>query len=316
MTADCILSYHMTHVFGPVPSRRLGFSLGVDIIPPKYCSYDCIYCQIGKTTDKEIRRRSFYDPQIVTGQVVDTVSTGKTIDVISFSGSGEPTLNSDLGVMIRELKKSVSIPVAVITNGSLLWDEDVRRDLAEADIVLPSLDAVSEDVFKRINRPHPSLSVEKILEGLTIFRKEYSKKIWLEIMLIRNINDDPEELKKMAQIVATLNVDKIQLNTVTRPPSEETAGRLQESELTAICGLFGPVCEVICSFDKTTEMPAQAEWTNIIVETLRRRPLTLDDMVKVTGLSHFQAKTRLKVLEKEGVIRSYVLGDDLFYVIA
>jgi wyosine [tRNA(Phe)-imidazoG37] synthetase (radical SAM superfamily) len=306
----------MQHVFGPVPSRRLGFSLGVDIIPPKYCSYDCIYCQIGKTTDKEIRRRSFYDPRIVTGQVIDAVSTGKTIDIVTFSGSGEPTLNSDLGVMIRELKKSISIPVAVITNGSLLWDEDVRRDLAEADIVLPSLDAVSEDVFKRINRPHPSLDVEKILEGLTIFRKEYSKKIWLEIMLIRNVNDDPDELKKMAQIVAALNVDRIQLNTVTRPPSEETAGRLEESELTAICGLFGPACEVICSFDKATEMPAQAEWTNIILETLRRRPLTFDDMVKVTGLSHFQAKTRLKVLEKEGVIRSYVLGDALFYVIA
>lgn len=306
----------MEHVFGPVPSRRLGFSLGVDIIPPKYCSYDCIYCQIGKTTDKEILRRSFYDPQVVTGQVIDTVSTGKTIDIITFSGSGEPTLNSDLGVMIRELKKSVSIPVAVITNGSLLWDEDVRRDLAEADIVLPSLDAVSEDVFQRINRPYPSLTVKKILDGLTIFRKEYSKKIWLEIMLIRNVNDDPDELKKMAQIVATLNVDKIQLNTVTRPPSEETAGRLGENELTAICGLFGPACEVICSFDKTTEMPAQAEWTSIILETLRRRPLTLDDVVKVTGLSRFQAKTRLKVLEKDGVIRSYVLGEDLFYVIA
>jgi len=305
----------MQNVFDPVPSRRLGYSLGVDIIPPKYCSYDCIYCQAGKTTDKEILRKRFYDPEVIVAQVADRVATTQQVDIITFSGSGEPTLNLDLGVMIRGVKKRVATPVAVITNGSLLHDREVRADLAEADVVLPSLDAVSEEAFKRINRPHPLLDVESVIAGLKKFRQGYTGPIWLEIMLIRNVNDDPDELKKMAHIVSTLGMDKIQLNTVTRPPSDEKAGRLEEDKLQAICKLFGPACEVICSFEKVAEMPAQADWSGIILETLKRRPLTLDDVVKTTSLSHFQAKTRLKAMEEEGLVKSYVLGDDLFYII-
>ncbi len=305
----------MQHVFGPVPSRRLGYSLGVDIIPPKYCSYDCIYCQVGKTTDKEMCRKRFYDPEIVIEQVVNKVATTQPVDIVTFSGSGEPTLNSDLGAMIGELKRRVVAPVAVITNGSLLHDEDVRKDLAEADVVLPSLDAVSKDVFEKINRPHPELDIKKIITGMKVFRKELRKSIWLEIMLIKNVNDSIHELKRMAEIVSDLGVNKVQLNTVTRPPSETTAGRLDEGELAHVCKLFGPDCEIICSFEKSGEMPAQGKWADIIIETLKRRPLTLDDVVKTTNLSHFQAKTKLKTLEMEGLIKSYLLGDNLFYVI-
>lgn len=305
----------MRHVFGPVPSRRLGYSLGVDIIPPKYCTYDCIYCQIGKTTDRDIQRRSFLAPGLVADEVARKVASSH-VDVITFSGSGEPTLNSELGTMIRSVKEKVTTPVAVITNGSLLYDRNVRSDLAEADLVLPSLDAVTEEVFRRVNRPHPLLDIERVIEGLREFRAGYPKPIWLEIMLIKNINDDPDELKKMVEIVSGLGVDRIQLNTVTRPPSEVSAGRLEEEELRAICGLFGPRCEAICSFEKTGEMPAQADWTDIILETLKRRPLTLDDVVRTTSLSRFQAQTRLKAMEDEGLVKSYVLGDDLFYVVA
>jgi len=305
----------MRHVFGPVPSRRLGYSLGDDIIPPKYCTYDCIYCQIGKTTDKGIGRKSFCDPRLVADEVARKVASTRG-DVITFSGSGEPTLNSDLGTMIREVKKKVATPVAVITNGSLLYDRGVRSDLAEADLVLPSLDAATEEVFRRVNRPHPLLDMGKIIDGLKEFNSCYAKPIWLEIMLIKNVNDDPDELKKMVQIVSGLSVDRIQLNTVTRPPSEETAGRLEEEELKEISKLFGSRCEVICSFEKTAEMPAQADWTEIIVETLKRRPLTLEDMVRITSLSRFQVRTKLKAMENEGLVRSYVLGDDLFYVLA
>jgi wyosine [tRNA(Phe)-imidazoG37] synthetase (radical SAM superfamily) len=305
----------MNHVFGPVPSRRLGYSLGVDIIPPKYCTYDCIYCQIGKTTDKVIRRKSFYDAGSIADEVAAKVALAH-VDVITFSGSGEPTLNSDLGTMIGKVKERVTTPVAVITNGSLLYDRDVRSDLAAADMVLPSLDAVTEEVFQRINRPHPLLDIKTIMEGLREFRAEYTKSIWLEIMLIRNVNDDPDELRKMVQIASTLGVDRIQLNTVTRPPSEENACRLEEDDLQAICKRFGPRCEVICSFERTEEMPAQADWTEMILETLRRRPLTLDDVVRTTSLSRFQARTRLKAMEDEGLVRSYALGDDVFYVVA
>lgn len=305
----------MRHVFGPVPSRRLGYSLGVDIIPPKYCTYDCIYCQIGKTTDKGIGRKSFCDPGLVADEVARR-ATSTRVDVITFSGSGEPTLNSDLGTMIRKVKERVATPVAVITNGSLLYDRGVRSDLAEADLVLPSLDAVTEEVFQRVARPHPLLDIKKIIGGLKEFSSGYAKPIWLEIMLIKNVNDDPDELRRMVEIVSGLGVDRIQLNTVTRPPSEQAACRLEEEELKEICKLFGPRCEVICSFEKTGEMPAQGDWTEIILETLKRHPLTLADVVKTTSLSRLQARTRLKAMEDKGLVRSYVLGDDLFYVVA
>lgn len=304
----------MQHVFGPVPSRRLGFSLGVDIIPAKYCTYDCIYCQVGKTTNREIDRRSFFDPQVIINEIMDKTSKIGPVDFITFSGSGEPTLNADLGMLIRELKKNTAIPVAVITNGSLLYLEEVRKDIIEADVVLPSLDAVSEDTFRCINRPHTALTVEKVISGIKSFRKEYSREIWLEIMLIRNINDDTVELERMKKIVSSIGAERVQLNTVTRPPSEESTGRLQDRELARICKLFGPACEIICSFEKTAEIPSQAEWTDIILETLKRRPLNLEDIVNTTNLSHFQAKGRLRDMEEQGLIKSYLFEGNTFYV--
>lgn len=304
----------MQHVFGPVPSRRLGYSLGVDIIPPKYCSYDCVYCQIGKTTHVETSRRGFYDPGLIIEQVIGKVSAATAIDVITFSGSGEPTLNADLGLMIREIKRKTPVPVAVITNGSLLYNKDVRDDLKEADIVLPSLDAVSQNVFERINRPHPSLDIRAVIEGLRAFRAGFGGQIWLEIMLINNINDDSYELERMAEIVLSLNIDRIQLNTVTRPPSESSAVRLTDRALKEVCARFGPSCEIISGFEKPADIRVETEAASIILETLKRRPLTLDDVVRITGMSHFEAKTRVNILEKEGLITTYVLNDELFYV--
>ncbi len=304
----------MQHVFGPVPSRRLGYSLGVDIIPPKYCTFDCIYCQIGKTTHIEAVRKSFYDPHIVIAQVMDKISGAGAIDVITFSGSGEPTLNSDLGLMIREIKKLTDIPVAVITNGSLLCLKDVRDDLMEADMVLPSLDAVNQDVYERINRPHPSVKIDAVIEGLKAFRREFKGQIWLEIMLIKHINDDSQELKRMAQIVSETNMDRIQLNTVTRPPSDPLASRLSDDELKEICGMFGPACEVIAAFEKSADTRTGSSADTLVLETIKRRPLTLDDIVKITGMSPFDAKTRLSALEKEGLVSTTVVNDELFYV--
>ncbi len=207
--------FHMAQfVFGPVPSRRLGFSLGVDIIPYKYCCYDCIYCQVGKTTNVEMTRKSFVDPFAVVEEIIDKVNKTERVDYISFSGSGEPTLNADLGKMIEETKKATTIPVAVITNGALLYQPDVRKDLLLADVILPSLDAISEDIFRYINRPHSLNEVDTIIRGLKLMRKEYTGKIWLEVMLIKNVNDTEEELGKLKEIVSDLNVDKLQLNTV------------------------------------------------------------------------------------------------------
>jgi wyosine [tRNA(Phe)-imidazoG37] synthetase (radical SAM superfamily) len=316
LVQESILFCTMQHVFGPVPSRRLGYSLGVDIIPPKHCSFDCVYCQIGKTTHVEMARKSFYDPHVIIDQVTQKVSNSDTIDVITFSGSGEPTLNSDLGFMVREIKKMTKIPVAVITNGSLLPASEVREDIGQADIVLPSLDAVSQEVFERINRPHPSLGIDTVIEGLKAFRKEFKGQIWLEIMLINNINDDTQDLKTMVEIVSSLHMDRIQLNTVTRPPSEPSATRLAASELEEICRMFGPACEIISTFEKSADIHVETSVAALILETLKRRPLTLDDIVRITGMTHFDAKTRLNILEKEGLVTTAVVNDELFYTSA
>ena len=302
------------YVFGPVPSRRLGFSLGVDIIPAKYCCFDCIYCQIGKTTNVEMTRKSFIDPYKIIDEIIDTVNKTEHIDYITFSGSGEPTLNSDLGTMIEEVKKTTDIPVSVITNGALLYLDDVRKDLMLADVVLPSLDAVSEDIFRYINRPHSLIEIDTIIRGLKLLRNEYQGKIWLEVMLIKDVNDTREELKKLKEIVSELNVDKLQLNTVTRPPTEETTGRLTKDDLEKICEYLGEPCEIICNFEKSVKKHNKEDWSQKILEILQRRSLTLDDIVKITGISFNKAKSRLKILENEGQIKSYFFDDNIFYM--
>ncbi len=305
------------YVFGPVPSRRLGFSLGVDTVPAKVCSFDCIYCQIGKTTRLETERQSFFDPREVIEEVIERASEGKAIDFVTFSGSGEPTLNADLGHMIREVKGRSNLPVAVITNGSLMSLGDVREDLMAADVILPSLDGVSEDIFRYINRPHHLIGLDVIIEGLKVFRDQYRGQIWLEIMMIKDINDDPEELKKFKETIVYLRPDKVQLNTVTRPPSEEIRGTMAEEDLEKVCRYFGRGCEAIATFSKSVEEgEGYQAWEERVLDILKRRSMNLEDIVKITGASYFGVKARLNALEKEGVLKGYHFGDNVYYVSA
>ncbi|HOE17920.1 MAG TPA: radical SAM protein [Syntrophorhabdaceae bacterium] len=302
------------YVFGPVPSRRLGNSLGVDIIPGKYCCFDCIYCQIGKTTNHQIERKSFFDPYAIVSEVIEEANKSNQIDYITFSGSGEPTLNSDLGLMIDEVKRAISVPVSVITSGALLFQDDVRRDLLSTDIILPSLDAVSEDIFRYINRPHLVVDAQSIISGLKLFRKDFRGKIWLEVMLVKDINDDEEELGKIKEVVESVGVDKIQLNTVTRPPSEDIPGMLTREELERARSFLGDICEIISKFEETPVLHGEKEWSKNVLNILKRRSLSLDEIVKVTGVSFYKAKNRLKLMENEEQIKSYHFHDTIFYM--
>ncbi len=302
------------HVFGPVPSRRLGFSLGVDPIPRKYCNFDCVYCQVGKTTCVEAERKCFFDREEVIGEVLQHLQKANAVDVITFSGSGEPTLNKDLGWMLRELKRKTETPLAVITNGSLLLREDVRDDLLAADVVLPSLDAVGEETFRNINRPHPSISVDDVVKGLRTFRSAYKGKIWLEIMLVKGMNDAPEEIEALRSVLDSIAVDKIQLNTITRPAPDEGARPLEASELARIGRILGARCEVITGFDKRSEALGIDDWVTSVLGILKRRALTVDDVTNVTGIARDEAADRLKRLESQQILRAVQQGDILFYV--
>lgn len=299
-------------VFGPVPSRRLGLSLGLDVIPLKTCTFNCIYCQIGRTPSPTIERRVYVDPEEVIAQVKEAIERGPRPDYITFSGSGEPTLNSALGVMINRIKRMTDIPVAVITNGSLLWMEEVRRDLKNADLVMPSLDAASEEVFKRINRPAPKLTIERVIDGLKRFCEEFEGKIWLEVMLVEGVNTDPEELRKLREVISSLDVDKIQLNTPVRPPAERWVKALGRGRMEEIAAFFGEKAEVIADFSKETPKIYGAT-ESAILEMLLRRPCTAEEISDSLGIPLPEVSDRLKAMLRRGIIREREHAGRVYY---
>lgn len=291
------------YIYGPVPSRRLGFSLGIDIIPFKLCSFDCIYCQLGKTTNKTIERKKYSPSDEILQEVKDVLKMNGRVDYLTFSGSGEPTLHSGIGYLINELKKITQIPVTVFTNGSLLFRADVQKDLLRADVILPSLCAATQVVLEKINRSHPSLTIDAIIQGLITFRKRYNGKIWLEIMLVRGVNDSLVEITKLQEVVKKIEPDKIHLNTVVRPPGEEYASPLLIAELIKIKEYFGDKCEIIAEFKEKKEGLYSPNKEDQILNVIKRRPVTADDIYNVTSLHMNEILKYLDKLQKDKKIR-------------
>jgi wyosine [tRNA(Phe)-imidazoG37] synthetase (radical SAM superfamily) len=304
------------YLYGPVPSRRLGRSLGIDLVPHKICTYDCIYCQIGGTTEKTPVRKE-YAPVKEILEEVSSFLKGETssVDHLSLSGSGEPTLHSQIRSVIEGIKAISSIPIAVITNGSLLYDKKVREDLLHADIVLPSLDAVSLEVFMKINRPHPGFSVEKVIEGLVQFRKAFKGQIWLEILFCKGVNDSKEELIRIKRVVDGIQPDLIHLNTVVRPPSEKWAVPLNQEEMEEIKAFFGKTASIISEFDRHPPTILERDIKKEILEILKRRPLSASDLSKGMGISKSELDGYIKPLMEEGKIQSRLFRDSIYYEI-
>ena len=302
----------MTHLFGPVPSRRLGRSLGVDLIPPKTCPYHCIYCEVGPTTCQTGERFSYQTEAIIEELANYLKDPGVKPDVITLAGSGEPTLNQGLGRIIREIKAMSQIPVAVLTNGALLYLPEVRRELAAADLVLPSLDAAREETYRAINRPLPELSLASLLEGLTAFRREYRGQFWLEVMLLKGLNDTEAELAPLRRAIEEIAPDRVQLNTAVRPVVEATAAPLSAGEMEAAAAYLGGPVEVIASFDRE-DIVARSSQDDDFVEMLSRRPMTAPDLSKALGLPLVQVVARLKRLQDSGRISHNRHHDQEFY---
>jgi wyosine [tRNA(Phe)-imidazoG37] synthetase (radical SAM superfamily) len=302
----------MAHLFGPVPSRRLGRSLGVDLIPPKTCPYNCIYCEVGPTTCQTRERFSFQTEAIIAELADYLKDPGVRPDVITLAGSGEPTLNLGLGRIIREIKARSPIPVAVLTNGALLYDPEVRRELAAADIVLPSLDAARAETYAVINRPLPELSFESLLDGLTAFRREYHGQLWLEVMLLKGLNDTAEKLTLLRRALQKIAPDKIQLNTAVRPVVADSARPLNQAEMEAAAATLGGPVEVIASFSRA-DIAGSPRQDDDFVEMLSRRPMTAPDLAKALGLPLVQVVARLKRLQDSGRISHNRYHDEEFY---
>jgi wyosine [tRNA(Phe)-imidazoG37] synthetase (radical SAM superfamily) len=304
------------YLYGPVPSRRLGRSLGIDLVPHKICTYDCIYCQIGKTTKKTLLRKEYVPKKEVIEELKTFLLKGSsTIDYLSLSGSGEPTLHSEIRSIIKGIKEVTPIPVTVITNGSLFCEREVREDLLQANVVLPSLDAVSPEIFKKINRPHSKLPVEKVIEGLIEFRKIFKGQIWLEILFCKGVNDTPEELQKMKEAAKRIQPNLIHLNTVVRPPSENWVIPLSPKEMEDIRAFLGEEASIISEFDRHLTYIAKEDIKEGILRILKRRPLSLLDLSKWMGISQKELEEQIDSLSGEGRIKSHLHGDSTYYEI-
>jgi wyosine [tRNA(Phe)-imidazoG37] synthetase (radical SAM superfamily) len=295
-----------SHVYGPVPSRRLGFSLGVDLLPFKTCSMDCVYCQLGAEAKTTVKRRTFVPVEDVLKQIKGVLRSGRRVDAITFSGSGEPTLHAGIGRLIRDIKRLTSVPVIVLTNGSLLGRAAVRRDLAAADVVVPSLDAVTEGVFKKINRPHPSLTAAGIVDGLAAFRRGYKGRIWLEVLLVRGVNDGLPHLRALKKAIARIRPDRVQLNTVVRPPAVKSAQPLSLEDLEQVQAFLGGPVEIIADFKKSDQTPGKKDIAGQVLELIRRRPETADGIARSLGATVVEVRRACGELEKRGAIRPVI----------
>lgn len=301
-TDSAVAAMPVQHVYGPVPSKRLGLSLGVDLVPFKTCTLDCIYCQLGKTTRKTLQRKEYVPSAHVLEELRDSLQEIIDIDYITFAGSGEPTLHTGIGELIQEIKKMTSVPVAVLTNGTLLFKDPVAEDLLSADVVIPSLDAASPDMFKRMNRPHRSLNIETIIDGMKRFRQRYSGQLWLEIMLVKGFNDSREEIARIREAISEIKPEKVQLKTVSRPPSESCAASLSSREIRSIKNLLKNNAEIA---DESARSNVQKE-IDVKAYTIRmakRRPIGFIDVADVLGISESNAERMLDILEKKGLIK-------------
>jgi wyosine [tRNA(Phe)-imidazoG37] synthetase (radical SAM superfamily) len=303
------------HIFGPVPSRRLGISLGVDIIPFKTCSLDCLYCECGRTTNLTCERQRFFPPRLLLEELAVTLPAIPHLDFITFSGSGEPTLNSDLGFFIGEIKKMSAVPLAVLTNGTLLFRADVRRDLLAADVVLPSLDAATLGSFVRINQPSPGLDLESIITGMETFRREYAGKIWLEVFILKGVNDGDADIEALRLALLRIKPDKVQLNTLDRPPAVAGVASADFAHLERIRDRWpGLAVEIIKRAGRREEIAAfSSNLENSLLNTIRRRPLTLEDLAALTAKDEGELRRYLDILEKEKKIRPVIQGKKIFY---
>jgi len=299
------------HIFGPVPSRRLGRSLGVDIIPFKTCTYDCIYCQLGRTTNKTVQRKEWQPFDEIISQLKEKLYLKP--DYITLSGSGEPTLFSRCDELICKIKQITNIPVAVLTNGSLLWLPDVRKSLLEADIVIPSLDAGSNHLFQYVNRPHPDISFGKMLEGLVKFRDEYKGKYWLEVFLLAGVTTPEMEINRLKTCISSIQPDKVQVNTVTRPPAESFAEPVQRERLENIAAQLFEHSEVIADYRCVHEKQEFAARREDVLTLLKRRPCSVEGIVAGLGLHRNEVVKYIEELSAEGKIEAKPQNQQLYY---
>ncbi len=305
----------LKHIYGPVPSRRLGRSLGIDLVPYKTCTYDCVYCQLGPTTHKTLERREYMPVPAILNELDLKLADSDAIDYISLAGSGEPTLHSGIGELIRKIKSRTKIPLAVLTNGSLLRMKEVQDALMPADLVIPSLDAGDAGVFKYVNRPHEGIAFEQMVEGLVDFAARYKGEIRLEVFLLAGVTGIPDEVEKINRCLKGSNIRRIQLNTAVRPPAKSFVKPLSRNQMVDLAKSFSGNVDIICDYEpKDRQKPLDADSVESgIFSLISRRPCTITDIAHSLSLNPSEALKYIDALLLSGKVAAVAMNDRTFY---
>jgi wyosine [tRNA(Phe)-imidazoG37] synthetase (radical SAM superfamily) len=293
----------MKYVFGPVPSRRLGQSLGIDTIPLKTCNWNCVYCQLGRTRPLTNRRKDYFPPEEILKEVEQALESHEPgeIDWVTFVGSGEPTLHASIGWLIRKVKQISDLPVAVITNGSLLYIPEVRRELMSADAVLPTLDAGTSILFRRINRPHPQITLKRVLHGLALFQRNYWQNLWIEVMLIRGLNDTEEALLAIAAALDLIGPDEVHINLPTRPPVETWVQPADDEGLNRARAILGRYAKVVLPVEGKFDLGTGDNLVEAILGIITRHPMREQELIATLDQwAPGQVDQALEVLQNSG----------------
>lgn len=304
------------HLFGPVPSRRLGISLGLDLVPHKVCSLNCVYCECGATTDLTIDPKEYVPYKKVIEELDDYLAHHPEPDYITFSGSGEPTLNSRIGDVVSYIKAHYpQIKIAILTNATLFFNPEVRNSLLEIDLVLPSIDAASRESFLKLNRPHPKLDHAEHIKNLIKFRREFNGQIWLEVFLLKGYNDSEEDLNALKNAIEKINADMVQLNTLDRPGVLSNLKAIPYSELERIKKQWGLAnIEIISPVSEREKKGSfREDIENAILETISRRPCTLADLSHILALHENEINKYLSTLDAKAKIKTLNMDRGVFY---
>lgn len=302
----------MSYIFGPVPSRRLGLSLGVDLIPPKTCTYDCLYCEVGRTTCQTIDTGPFVGIHEIAGELEDALAKSEP-DTITLAGSGEPTLNSELDGIISFIKERTDLRIALLTNGSLFWKDDILSKALEADIILPTFSTVFDGTYQAIHRPCKVLEVARIMRGLKELRRRFKGLIFLEVIILSGINDSDREVEGLREAIVDISPDRVQLNTVIRPPSDPRAAPASAERMEEIRGFLGDRAEVI-GYPPSKKKHIEHESARLsVIEMARRRPVRLIDIAEALNKTRQETEQLIKGMLIKGDLSAKRHRDEVFY---
>lgn len=302
------------YVYGPVPSRRLGESLGVNPIPLKTCNYSCVYCQLGRTKNLTNTRKDFFSPQEILAEIREAIELYRDkMDFITFVGEGEPTLCKSLGWLIENTRKLANIPIAVITNGALMYREDVREELLLTNVVMPSLDATDQETFLKINRPHRELRIDEIVEGMAKFRAMYKGQIWVEVMLVKGLNDTEGILEGIQKSFSRIKPDRVYLNVPIRPPAEPWVEIPDDEGLVRAQTILKGAIMMPLSEEGEFHIEAFKNYYDAILSIVRRHPMKREQIRETLKISEDELDRILKSLEEENKIRGIRYRGFTFY---